>query len=152
MSNGGWALAFPLALALVLAGCGASGPTRAQFDKKANQVCGGYNLQEKALGPVNSKDTKALAAYLDQVGALGQAESNALMRLRTPKRDRRDFERALLAEQGEITQAQQLAATLNVGDYTMAQKQLRALQAQNGSVNQRFDILGLTACGSGGGG
>jgi hypothetical protein len=144
--------AVAVSAALVLAGCAASGPTRAEFDTKANGVCAGYNFQEKALGPVDSSDTKALAAYLGEVAALGQAESSDLMKLRTPKRDRAAFERVLLAEQGEVTQAQQLAATLKAGDYTMAQKQLGALRAQNESANLQFDALGLTACGSDAGG
>lgn len=144
--------AVAVSAALVLAGCASSGPTRAQFDTKANDVCAGYNVQEKALGPVDSSDDKALAAYLSKVAALGQAESSDLMKLRTPKRDRAAFERVLLAEQGEVTQAQQLAASLNAGDYTMAQKQLATLRSQNESTNQQFDALGLTACGSDAGG
>jgi uncharacterized lipoprotein YmbA len=78
-----------LALAVVLAGCGSSTPTKHDFVARANAICAGTLRQTRAIGAPTSAGA-GLAAYLAKAVPLVQSEADQLRALKRPTDTARD--------------------------------------------------------------
>ena len=85
------------------------------------------------------------------VGALPTIEQGAaqLDALAQPSGDDVALKKALSSEDAQIQQLKSLVAAFKAGNAEKIQSAETALEDSEAPLNQRFDVLGFTSCGSG---
>ena len=141
-------------MATLIAGCSSStvsAPTKADYDRQANAICQTYNSKIKTLGSTisNASSSQQVASELTKVIPVAEQGSAKLAALTKPDGQSAALNRVYAAQDAQVRQIQAFATALNQNDSAKAQSIENALNAGNGPLNQEFDAVGLTTCGSG---
>ncbi len=140
-------------VALMAAACGTSAPSAADFSNQANGICQSYNAKLRSvtsqLALSQHKSKGQLEAELSSTLSLLKQGSQQLGALARPDSEGRAIDRALKAQNAQITDLQRLLAGIKDNNSTTTQSAEAALEESVAPLNQQFDILGMTACGTG---
>jgi hypothetical protein len=158
------ALATPLVLGLLLAGCGSSsgtpsGPTKAQYVAKADAIC---KAAGEKTAPLISKLEAGGAALLSAspaaarqlstvVGGLHEDGSSALAQLRAlkqPTGEKTAIESFLSPLSNVVSATGQAASSLGSGQGSAALGLLAEVQAEAQKATKAADAYGVQPCGS----
>ncbi len=140
-----------VAVAALVAGCGASGYTKSDFVARADAICTSTVRQARALTPPasTSQPGGALAAYLGQLVPLVQSEEHQLRALKRPPGKARDSA-TLTAYYAALAQIvanyRQLEAAARRGDTQAATDVEATLRAS--PVADLAASYGLRSCGT----
>jgi len=128
-----------------------SAPTQAAYDKQANALCQTYNAKLKAMGATitSASSKQQVASELAKAVTLAKQGSAQLKALAKPAGQSAGLDKVYADQDAQVSQIQAFASALQANDSAKAQSIENALNAGNGRLNQEFDALGLTACGSG---
>jgi hypothetical protein len=138
----------------ITAGCSsssASAPTKADYDRQANAICQTINAKIKAFGSTisSTSSTQQVASELTKVVAVAEQGSAGLAALAKPDGQSAALDKVYAAQDAQVKEIQAFATALNQGDSAKAQSIENELNAGNAPLNQEFDAVGLTTCGSG---
>jgi hypothetical protein len=150
--------AVPLAglLAVVVAGCSSSAsatstPTKASYDKQANAICKTFNAKLSSVGAELKTSTQQAQVEqgLETAISLAQQGTNKLEGLRRPAGETGALAATYRGQEGQVTDFRNLLTAVEANSASQVQTALATAQASSGPLNQKFDALGLTVCGSG---
>jgi hypothetical protein len=138
---------------LFASACGASNPSAVDFSKQANGICQSYsaNLRSvtaKLVLPKN-ESKKQLESELSNAVSLVQRGTNQLEALARPSSESSALNKAFRAQNAQIEDLQHLLAGFNENNPTKIQRAEVALAESEAPLNQQFDVLGMSVCGSG---
>jgi hypothetical protein len=138
----------------IAAGCSSSSgsaPTKADYDRQANAICQTYNSKLKAIGTTisDASSNQQVAAELTEAVSLGKQGSAKLEALTKPDGQSAALNKVYADQDEQVRQIQALATALNQNDTAKAQSIENPLNTGNGPLNEEFDAVGLTTCGSG---
>jgi hypothetical protein len=156
LSFAGLALA---AVGLLAAGCSSSGnatpsaPSKATYDKQASAICNTYSSKLSTLGASLQSSTSPSQAerVLSRAISLGQQGTSKLEALTRPSGEASSLSAAYNEQEQQVTELKHLLSAIRANNQTEFKSDELALNASDASVNQKFDALGLTTCGSGSG-
>jgi hypothetical protein len=141
-----------MTVALSVAACGSSAPTAAAYNSQANKICQMYSAKLKSVGAdlalakSNSKKFKS-----DLAGALTEVEqsSSQLQDLTRPNGENRALTQAFNAQNIQIKNLRDVLNASKKGNEKAVAMAETAFEESEAPLNQKFDVLGLTECGSG---
>jgi hypothetical protein len=138
---------------LIVAACGVSNPSTADFSNQANSICQSYSSKFRSftakLALPKNESKKQLESELSNLLALVQQGSSQLEALARPSSDSGALGKAFRAQKAQIEDLQRLLAGIRDNDPTKAQSAEAVLAASEAPLNQQFNVLGMTDCGSG---
>jgi hypothetical protein len=85
---------------------------------------------------------------LSQAIALGQQGTSKLEALPRPSGESSSLAAVYKAQQQQVTDLKNLLAAIRANNETEAKSDAATFTASDGPVNQKYDALGLTTCGS----
>lgn len=117
----------------VLAGCGSSGTSHADFVTQANAVCTKVDARVKAIAPPNQNDLKTIAAYASSTEQAYQSYLTQVTALAKKAKDKTEIESEWItpATQDFATEKpllDGLVTAANTGDATKIAAAVRSLQ------------------------
>ncbi len=147
------------AVGLLAAGCSSSGsatpsaPSKATYDKQANAICNTYSSKLSTLGASlqSSTSTSQVEQALSRAISLGQQGTSKLEALSRPSGESSSLSAAYNDQEQQVSDLKHLLSAIRANNETAFKSEETALNASDASVNQKFDALGLTKCGSGSG-
>jgi hypothetical protein len=142
-----------IGVALVTSACGSSTPTTDQFNAQANDICQTYTAKLRSvsaeLALPKAKNDKSLEAALSDALSLVQQGTGKLEALSRPAGEGSSLNAAFNAQNAQTKKLQNLIAAFKDKSESKIAAAQTALEQSEAPLNQKFDQLGLTACGSG---
>jgi hypothetical protein len=137
---------------LIAAAC-SSAPTAAQFDSNANSICQTYNAKLKSVSselvlPGSTTD-KHREAEISSALTAAQPGSSKLQSLARPTGNESALQKAFKAQDAQINDLKGLLAALKQNQVSRVESFETAFEESEAPLNQQFDVLGLSTCGSG---
>jgi hypothetical protein len=140
-------------VALITSACGSSTPTADQFNTQANDICRTYTAKLKSvsadLALPKTKNDKSLEAALSDALSLVQQGTSKLEGLARPAGEGGLLSTAFADQNAQTRKLQNLIAAVRENDQSKIDTAEAALEQSEAPLNQKFDQLGLTDCGSG---
>jgi hypothetical protein len=141
-----------VAVALIAAAC-SSAPTAAQFDSNANGICHTYNAKLKSVSselvlPGSTTDKQRETEISSALTAAEQGSSK-LESLARPTGNESALQHAFKSQDAQISDLKGLLAAIKQNDASKSETSETAFEESEAPLNQQFDVLGLSACGSG---
>ena len=143
-----------LAVAFVAAGCGTDDSlSHAELVKAGNAICKPYNEKAKAIIKNQRPNTPAdeIASELTKVADLADELDTELSDLDPSGDDADALNAAIQLQAKQGAQIRKAAGQLRDGDLEGGKATAQAVDKQTPALNEAFDDLGLTECGSSGG-
>jgi hypothetical protein len=141
-----------IGLTLVAAAC-SSPPTAAAFNSQANSICQSYRAKLKSVDAAIALSDTGGAGRLESAlsTALAQAEQGVgqLEGLAQPTGEGTALKKAFSSENDQIQKLKHLASAIKQRNGERIQSSETAVEETEAPLNQQFDALGLTDCGSG---
>ena len=143
------ALAFAVVLAAVVAGCGGGSGrlSKAEYAKRADEICTKYNAKLKALARPTS--ISALPDYVDKALPLARKGDDELSALKPPKDEGRTAKEWLDQNDSVVGSMERLREAAKKGDRAGIQTALNEATAANRTANGLARRLGLDVCAQG---
>jgi hypothetical protein len=139
-------------VAIIAAACGNSAPTRSDFNAQANSICQTYNSKLRSVGSTLALSSSKSASQIETVlsGALSPAEQGSakLESLAQPDGEGASLEKAFRAQDAQLIDLENLLTALKQGTGSKVLAAETTFEESEAPLNQQFDELGLTACGS----
>jgi len=137
-----------LGAAVLLAACGSSGPTQAEYDRKANPICTLYNVRVNAVSTAISKtkDRSTIEADLAKEISLLSQEDQKLVALARPTSEKSAFARLYAQQQGETNDLRTLLLAVEQRDVGKIDSSLSAADGSLITLDDEFKAAGLGAC------
>jgi hypothetical protein len=128
-----------------------SGPSKSAYDKQANAICKTFNAKLSSVGAQLSSNTQVAQVEqgLESAIALAQQGTKKLEDLRRPTGESPALSAAYKAQEGQVTDFKAILSAVRANSASQVRTALAAAQASSAPLNQKFDALGLTTCGSG---
>jgi hypothetical protein len=150
----GWVAAAIVSTSLIAAACGASNPSAADYSNQANTICQTYSAKlrsvtsELALSAVNG-NKQGVESQLSKTLALVQQGATQLEGLARPTGEAGALKKAFDDQTAQLKDLRQTLSGIRDGNTAAAQKAEAAFEQSEAPLNQQFDVLGMTSCGSG---
>ncbi len=143
-----------LAVAALVAGCSSPSsatPSKASYDKQADAICKTYSAKENsAASALTSSTTNAqIVSALNKAISLGEEGSKKLQALPKPTGERAALNKAFTAQTALVDQLKKVLQAAKANDAEAFKSAASGLTTMGSSLDQQFDALGLTTCGSG---
>jgi hypothetical protein len=145
-------------IALLGTACGSSSsatttpaPSKVTYDDQANAICQKFNAKLSSVGDQLSSSTQAaqVEQALESAIALAQQGTTKLEHLRRPAGENQALGAAYKAQEGQVADFKNLLSAVRANSASEVRSALATAQASDATLNQQFDALGLTTCGSG---
>jgi hypothetical protein len=145
------------ALGLLASACGSSSgaapspPSKATYDSQANAICKSYSSKLSSLGSSlqSSSSASQVEQVLNQAITVAQQGTSKLEALPRPSGESSSLAAAYQVQEQQVTELKNLLAAVQADNPTEIKSDEAGFEATETSVNQKFDALGLTTCGSG---
>ena len=142
-----------VSVALCITACGSSTPTAAEFNGQANTICRTFSAKLKSVGAdlalaKGSSDEKFKS---DLSSAIAQLESGSsqLQALARPNGENAALEKAFKSQNTQIKDLKDVSIASKQRDGKAIASAETAFEELEAPLNQQFDALGLSQCGSG---
>lgn len=148
------AMAIIIGVALIATACG-SAPTVTAFNSQANSLCQTFRPRLRQIEAVIVLSSNGSESRLEPAisSALPQAEQGAaqLQALAQPNGEGAQLSKAFSSQKAQLQELKSLLTALKQGNADKIQSTETAFEESEAPLNQQFDVLGLTDCGSGSG-
>jgi hypothetical protein len=146
------ATAIVVGVALIATGCGST-PSTAQFNAQANSICQTYSAKLKSVGSQlalsQGKSERHLESSLSSALSLVQQGTAQLKSLSRPNGEGVSLNKVFKAQDAQVADLQSLLTAIKQRNATRTQSAETALEESEAPLNQQFNVLGLSVCGSG---
>ncbi|MGH3743620.1 MAG: hypothetical protein ACRDTP_02040 [Mycobacteriales bacterium] len=117
----------------VLAACGSSGTSQADFVKQANAVCTSVDTRVKTIPPPNENDLRSIASYASSTEQAYQSYLSQVTTLAAGAQDKKEIQASWITPATEDFRAEKplldgLVAAAKTGDATKIAAAVRSLQ------------------------
>ncbi len=151
------AVALTLAVALVLAGCGSSAPTKSQYIAKAGAMCATASAQTAplikqvtasavALSTGGASAATRLASAVSQLHTVASSNLEKLQNLEQPSGEHATIERFLTPFASVVSAIGQAATALGKGQAQQALGLLEQIRPSSEQATSAARAYGLTQC------
>ena len=145
-------MAFGLTATLAAGACGgSSAPSKASYDKQADAICATYNSKLRAAGAglASSSSVAQAEDALSSAVSLAQQGETKLESLKQPSGEGAQLKKVYAAQQAQVTDLHNAVVALKANNTAAAKSAISAAASSSTAIDQQFDALGLTTCGSG---
>jgi hypothetical protein len=137
---------------IIAAACGNSAPTRSDFNHQANSICQIYNSKLRSVSSTlalsRSKSASQIESALSDALSPAEQGSSMLEALARPDGAGASLEKAFRAQGAQLLDLKNLLTALKQGTGSKVLVAETTFEESEAPLNQQFDELGLTACGS----
>jgi hypothetical protein len=146
-----WVSAAIAGVVLIASAC-SSTPTVAAYNSQANSTCQTFRPALKSIGSLIALSTTSERRLGSATSsALPQAEQGfaQLQAIAQPDGEGAQLTKAFNSQNAQLQELKSLDAALKGGDAVDIQSSETAFEESEAPLNQQFDVLGLTVCGTG---
>lgn len=141
-----------LGLALIGAAC-SSAHSVATFNSQANGICGTYSSKLRTVDPElalsNNERVTRLKSSLSNCLPLVEQGTAKLQGLGRPGDEAGALKKVFTMQTAQVSELENLQRALDQGNTSKIQSTETAVEESEAPLNQQFDALGMTGCGSG---
>ena len=128
-------------------------PSRAAYDRQADAICQTFNAKLESVGAQLSSSTQVAQVEqgLESAISLAQQGTDKLEQLPRPAGESGALGAAYAAQEGQVADFKAILSAVRADSVSGVRSAVATAQASSAPLNQKFDALGLTTCGSGSG-